>query len=731
MESHLEAIGTMKVRSVDVQGALSAWVCGLLFLLYAATAMPGLGWRDAPEFAAATHTLGIAHPAGFPTFSLLTKVFTFFPLGSIPFRITLAESFFQVLTLYLVFRIIIVLVNQSEGESDSYERTNYLAAGLTAIGLGLTPVMWSNATGIEVYGLNLLFISLILACAVKWIQTARDHWLYIGGLVYGFSAGNHATVSFFLPGLLLLVLIHARQHRLRHLVYLSFYFLVGFSVYLYLPIRANAGAGFDFGFPIDWERFFSHITDRKDAGTHFDAAQAGTLWYYLSHFVRKTVPTAFWFTGLPLVIIGVLGIWRRYWALVLAAALMAFVNVVFFIKWTDSVAFLPTWLIIFLFVGAGLAALFHKLPLGILGSSRFWLWMGGVFAIVLICVIAVQYPDRNRSQAFLSTEAFRGDFESLPPEAISITAIFYFHQSAYQDIFRLRPDVTVMGLSDFTNPRAFHPITPDRFPLVRVPKGEYNFDTGVSYLGKFIAVNLDDKRDIYWLSNDLDSIFHLHLKPALDMLFRFSPNKINNLSDSESRELVDRLISRLYSQIQDDGFLTDSGLQAYYFDLFINVSKYLGFKGQFKDGLALLKMFEDLLGPAGADCLSIKEQSALDNSIGAFLFQMGYLQEAEKRFRQAITKVPLKHDYWALLGRLLLKTNRMDEALKVLNRAVELDPARPEALFYLGEYYRIMGQKQKAEEYYRQSLALAKDPMFKDIIQKAHQKNFGSAMDGR
>ena len=720
----------MRVRSVDVHRALAAFGCGLLFILYAATAMPGLGWRDAPEFAVATHTLGIAHPAGFPTFSLLTKVFTLIPLGSIPFRITLAESFFQVLTLYLLFRIIIALTNKNEGESDIYERASCMAAGLVAIGLGLTPVMWSNATGIEVYGLNLLFISLILACAVKWIKTARDHWLYVGGLIYGFSAGNHATVSFFLPGLLLLVLIHARQHRLRHLLYLSFYFLVGFSVYLYLPIRANAGAGFDFGYPINWERFLSHITDRKDAGTHFDAAHTGTLfWFYVSNFIRKTVPTAFWFPGLPLATIGILRTWRRYWALVPAAALIVFVNVVFFIKWNDPVAFLPTWLLIFLFVGVGLAALFQKLPLAFLGSSRFWLWTGAVFTIFFISVIAAQYPDRNRSKAFLSTEAFRGDFESLPPEAISITAIFYFHQSAYQDIFRLRPDVTVMGLSDFANPEDFHPITPDRFPLVRVPAGKYNFNTGVNYLGKFIAANLDDQRDIYWLSNDLDDVFHLHLKPALDMLFRFSPNKINNLSDSESQELVDRLINRLRSQIQEDGFLTDSGLHAYYFDLFINISRYLGFKGQFKDGLALLKMFEDLLGPDGADCLSIKDRASLNNNIGAFFFQMGYLQEAEKRFRQAITLAPLNHDYWALLGRLLLQTNRMDEALKVLNRAVELDPTRPEALFYLGEYYRKVGQKQKAQEYYRQSLALAKDSMFKSVIQRAHREYFGSAMD--
>ncbi len=69
-------------------------ICLAFLVLYFLTAAPSLGWRDAPEFAVTTHTLGIAHPAGFPTYSLLTKVLAFIPLGSIPFRLNLFSALF-------------------------------------------------------------------------------------------------------------------------------------------------------------------------------------------------------------------------------------------------------------------------------------------------------------------------------------------------------------------------------------------------------------------------------------------------------------------------------------------------------------------------------------------------------------------------------------------------------------------------------------------------------------
>jgi hypothetical protein len=716
----------MKAVSQDSHWVLPAWFCGLFFLLYAATAMPGLGWRDAPEFAATTHSFGIAHPAGFPTFSLLTKLFTFLPVGSIPFRITLGAAFFQVLVIYLIFRLIPVLVQRNGVEPESpHGPSVFLASGVIALGFGLTSVVWTNATGIEVYGLNLVFLCLILACALRWINTGRDFWLYVGGLIYGISAGNHATVVFFLPGLLLLVLVHSRQHRLRRLFYLCFYFLVGFSVYLYLPIRAQAGPGFDLGYPINWERFLAHITDRKDAEAHFAATKTGSLFlYHAGIFIWQTVPKVFWILGLPLAIVGMVRSWRRYWAFVLAMVIIALFNVLFFIKWTVPVAFLPALLISFLFIGVGLTALVSKLSVLANSTPRFWLWIGAFFTVLIISAITVQYPDQNRSKAFLSTEAFRGDFESLPPDAICLPSILPFHQMAYQNIYQLRPDVTVVMLSAFVKPKVFKPVFPEWLPLVRVPAEKYSRRTGVDYLKKFIATNLDDKRDIFWQPCSLDEVFHPHLKPSLDMLFQISPEPVKDLSDDEAQALTARLINKIRSEIKEDGFIVDPGLHLYYFDLFFNVSRYLNLKGRPKDGLLLLMTMDNLLGPEGTGSLLTHDESRLYCQLGMLLGDMGYLKEAEERLRVSIALVPHNSVAWTILGKVLLDMQRPEEALKVLTRAAELDPTMPETVFYLGEYYRATGQMEKAEENYLRALSMAEGTTIANSIRDAYQKHF-------
>ena len=46
-----------------------------IFFLYLWTTAPFLYWRDAPEFVDTVATLGIAHPAGFPAYTLLGNSF--------------------------------------------------------------------------------------------------------------------------------------------------------------------------------------------------------------------------------------------------------------------------------------------------------------------------------------------------------------------------------------------------------------------------------------------------------------------------------------------------------------------------------------------------------------------------------------------------------------------------------------------------------------------------------
>ena len=58
---------------------LSVFVASLF--VYAATAARSVYWGDSAELVAVAHTLGIAHPPGYPLYTLLRAFFVRLPLG--------------------------------------------------------------------------------------------------------------------------------------------------------------------------------------------------------------------------------------------------------------------------------------------------------------------------------------------------------------------------------------------------------------------------------------------------------------------------------------------------------------------------------------------------------------------------------------------------------------------------------------------------------------------------
>ena len=75
----------------SLRHAVCAAVVGLVSLsLYVATLAPGLTWAhesaDGGELAVATHSVGIAHPPGYPTYVLLAHPIASVPIGELAAR---------------------------------------------------------------------------------------------------------------------------------------------------------------------------------------------------------------------------------------------------------------------------------------------------------------------------------------------------------------------------------------------------------------------------------------------------------------------------------------------------------------------------------------------------------------------------------------------------------------------------------------------------------------------
>ena len=62
--------------------------------LYAATLAPTVTLVDSGELIVAAHTLGVAHPPGFPLYTLLAHLASVVPIGNVAVRVNFASAFF-------------------------------------------------------------------------------------------------------------------------------------------------------------------------------------------------------------------------------------------------------------------------------------------------------------------------------------------------------------------------------------------------------------------------------------------------------------------------------------------------------------------------------------------------------------------------------------------------------------------------------------------------------------
>ncbi|MDH4222727.1 MAG: DUF2723 domain-containing protein [candidate division Zixibacteria bacterium] len=72
-------------------GGVTFFISGFFYLL---TLCPAISWIDSGELSVVCHTLGIAHPTGYPLYTLIGKVFSLIPVGTVIFRFNLLSLLF-------------------------------------------------------------------------------------------------------------------------------------------------------------------------------------------------------------------------------------------------------------------------------------------------------------------------------------------------------------------------------------------------------------------------------------------------------------------------------------------------------------------------------------------------------------------------------------------------------------------------------------------------------------
>ncbi|MFH0774464.1 MAG: DUF2723 domain-containing protein [bacterium] len=80
------------------------------FGVYLYTLTPTVGFHDSGELITVAYTLGIAHPPGYPLYTLLGKVFcTLIPIGNIAYRMNMESALFASLAVMMTYFITLKL----------------------------------------------------------------------------------------------------------------------------------------------------------------------------------------------------------------------------------------------------------------------------------------------------------------------------------------------------------------------------------------------------------------------------------------------------------------------------------------------------------------------------------------------------------------------------------------------------------------------------------------------
>ena len=241
------------------------WLVGIAillasFALYLSTLAPTLTWGwngkgvDGGEFLTAAHTLGIPHPPGYPTYTLLLKSFTtLVPIGDVAFRGNLLSATLASVSVFAIYWIIArIAAAAAPGASQ------YLVVAGAALGgavFATSPLFWSQAVITEVYALNALFAALLLLIASRLaLRRPADRptalaspavKLALFGLVLGIGLGNHLTLLAVAVPLLYWLWTALGWRRLAS-PWMMAALVLGLAVYLYLPIRAAQDP------PVNW-----------------------------------------------------------------------------------------------------------------------------------------------------------------------------------------------------------------------------------------------------------------------------------------------------------------------------------------------------------------------------------------------------------------------------------------------------------------------------------------------
>lgn len=313
----------MKNKNLIISLAVSIGV----FCVYLFTLAPSVIQIDSGELAAAQILPGIAHPSGYPLFSLLGYLFSKIPLGtSLIYQMNILAAVYVAASIFMFFNLCLIIIDKSEYfvsrkiKKEKYTKKNkkgktttgsetvvtsikllsnfneiYIVVILSIGILAFSKTFWFQSTSVEVYSLHVLNVNLLIYFLIRAYfdkNMGFSKYWYFFAIALAASFGNHLTTMLVLPAT---AYLYFSKNRFSKAAFVNLAKMIGLFlfvlvlIYSYFPLVASSSPLLNWGNPIDLERILRHISGKQYQVwifSSFDSAKK-QLTYFINNLPKE------------------------------------------------------------------------------------------------------------------------------------------------------------------------------------------------------------------------------------------------------------------------------------------------------------------------------------------------------------------------------------------------------------------------------------------------------------
>jgi len=663
----------------------------LPFALYLKTLSPTYIPIDAAEFTLCVHFWGVCHPPGFPLYIMLGNLFTnLVSFGTVAWRVNFLSALFGALSILVVYLSLLKL-----------KADKFIALFVVFI-FAVSSTFWEYSLAADVF----TFETFLLALAIYFAISKRK---VLAFFLLGLSASHFYITAILWPVFYwYLFWVRSRSLKIRDIFIYACIFALGFFPQAIMFLRMQENPQINWGHAKGIFGFWYYIR-RQEFGSIFLIANPVLTFNPIKVFKHYQLYFIELFSSfgvvLPIFILIAgffFGFFKRKEVifLILLFALLVFVQL-FLLGTIDptgddnpfaiSKFYLATFVPVIILIGMSV----NKLSEHFFEKEKFYSLL--LLFLILVLYLLSNFKTHNYSKDWFTENLVLDGLSMLPKNSLVVTVDhpFYFGSLYEQKINGKFQDLTLLYFPNEKNRDSenYHPEVFNRMEdatfIKKVEEGKV-LGAAEEYVLSAISKNLD--RPIYILQGSFEENFFLYLKPYIEPYGLFWKVRTDKNSVVEMQKVISAFDNlRNAGTRKSDLFQRQQMLEtATYAVSYKSAGVLLASIGDL-DGAR--RMFEKSLG--------------IDDSVKSVRDEVDLVARVQVGLAQKDKLIADKNGSKLFdLGNGYFSLGDYKDAASVFEEAIKITTTNPQYFNNAASSYANLGQRDKAESYYKKALEL-------------------------